>query len=246
MTPTSKNKIGTWWTRPPIKFLTKTIVILLLIVPLAIAAVPGYLRGGEWLWSDLPTLSNRSQMRSLLETGIVFPEWETAIQKEIRIGGKQWSAQAITNQNLSAPVILLLAPQTYYTNKPYVEWTDIQGLEKWKTDSHRQLEFMTQTTAGETKVTARFFRAWNKQTFAIVQWYAFPNGGDPSVSSWFWRDQIAQLKGQRIPWIAVCLKIPLNPLDDLDEIEALAVSLSQHIQNSLQENTFNVSAQQTN
>ena len=246
MTPTSKNKVGTGWKKPPIKFLTKIVVLLLLVIPLAIAAVPGYLQGGEWLWSDLPTLSNRGQMKSLLETGITFPEWETTVQKQIRIGGKNWSAQAITAQSKPSPVIILLAPQTYYTNKPYVEWTDLQGLEKWKTDSYRQLEFMTKTTAGANKVTARFFRAWNTQTFAVVQWYAFPNGGHPSSSNWFWRDQVAQLKGQRIPWVAVCLKIPLNPLDDLEEVETLAVSLSQHIQNSLQENTFNVSAQQTN
>lgn len=243
--PITKNKIGTRRSNPA-QFLRNIVIVLLLVIPIAIAAVPGYLQGGEWLWSDLPTLDNREQMRALLETGVSFPDRQTIKQKQIRIGGKTWSAQAISQDNSSSPILLLLAPQTYYTNKPYVEWTDIRGLEKWKTDSHRQLKFITNSSANSTEVTARFFRAWNKQTSAIVQWYSFPNGGHPSSSSWFWRDQVAQLKGKRVPWIAVCLKIPISPLDDLDEVENLATSLSQHIQSSLQENVFNVSAKQTN
>ena len=238
--PVIKNKIGAWWAASPTKFLTNTIVLLLLLITIAIATVPGYLQGGKWSWSDIPPLDNTKQMRSLLKTGVEFDDWQTITQKEIRIGGKKWSAQAIS-QGESSPVILLLAPQTYYTDKPYVEWTDIKGLEKWKTDSHRQLEFTVKTNYGQSQVKARFFRAWNKQTFAIVQWYAFPSGGNPSSANWFWRDQIAQLKQKRVPWIAVCLKIPLNPLDDLDEAEPLAISLAQQVQGSLQENTFHVS-----
>lgn len=241
--PVTKNKIGAW--ASPAKFLTSIIVILLLIITIAIAAIPGYWQGGTWNWSDLPPLTNSRQLRSLLTTGVELDGWQTIKQKEIRIGGNRWSAQAISREE-SSPVIVLLAPQTYYTNKPYVEWTDIQGLEKWKTDSHRQLEFTVNSNSGSSQVTARFFRAWNKQTFAIVQWYAFPNGGNPSSINWFWRDSVAQLKQKRIPWIAVCLKIPLNPLDDLDSVETKAVSLAQQVQNSLQENTFNVSARKNN
>lgn len=229
----------------PTKFLTGIIVMLLLIVTIAIAAVPGYWQGGKWAWSDLPPLTNSRQLRSLLKTGVELDGWQTLQQQEIRIGGNKWSAQAIS-QRESSPVVILVAPQTYYTNKPYVEWTDLQGLEKWKTDSHRQLEFTVDSDGNNNQVTTRFFRAWNRQTFAIVQWYAFPNGGHPSSINWFWRDRVAQLKQQRIPWIAVCLKIPLNPLDDIDSVESLAVSLAQQVQNSLQENTFNVSARKNN
>lgn len=244
MTPPSVTKSKKAWTFPT-KFLTSIIVILLLIVTIAIAAVPGYWQGGKWSWSDLPPLTNSRQLRSLLKTGVELDGWQTIKQQEIRIGGNKWSAQAIS-QGESSSVVVLLAPQTYYTNKPYVEWTDIQGLEKWKTDSHRQLEFTVDSDRGSNQVTARFFRAWNKQTFAIVQWYAFPNGGHPSSINWFWRDSIAQLQQQRIPWIAACLKIPLNPLDDIDSIEPKAVSLAQKVQNSLQENTFNVSDRKNN
>ena len=240
--PIAKNKTGKWQKKSPTKLITNLIVLLLLIGTIAIAAVPGYWQGGKWSWSELPRLSNPRQMRSLLTTGIEFSDWQTVTQKQIRIGGNKWSAQAIT-QGKAAPAIVLLAPQTYYTNKPYVEWTDLQGLEKWKTDSHTQLEF---TARDNSQVKARFFRAWNQQTFAIVQWYAFPNGGSPDSSNWFWRDQIAQLKRQRIPWIAVCLKIPLKPLDDLDSVATLATSLAQQVQNSLQENTFNVPLKQNN
>jgi cyanoexosortase B-associated protein len=242
--PVTKDKIGRSWASPT-KYLTSIIIILLLIGTIAIAAIPGYWQGGKWSWSDLPPLTNSRQLRSLLKTGVELDGWQTRLQREIRIGGNKWSAQAIS-QGESAPVVVLLAPQTYYTNKPYVEWTDIQGLEKWKTDSHHQLEFTVDSDAGSSQVTTRFFRAWNKQTFAVVQWYAFPNGGHPSSINWFWRDSLAQLQQQRIPWIAVCLKIPLNPLDDIDSVESLAVSLAQQVQNSLQENTFNVSARKNN
>ena len=241
--PVTKNQIGSW--ASPTKYLTSIIIIILLIGTIAIAAIPGYWQGGKWTWSDLPPLTNSRQLRSLLKTGVELDGWQTLQQREIRIGGNKWSAQAIS-QGESSPVIILVAPQTYYTNKPYVEWTDIQGLEKWKTDSHRQLQFAVNSDAGSSQVTTRFFRAWNKQTFAVVQWYAFPNGGNPSPINWFWRDSIAQLKQQRIPWIAVSLEIPLNPLDDIDSVETKAVSLAQQVQNSLQENTFNVSARKNN
>lgn len=247
MTPPSitKNQVGALWKTSPTKFLTKAVVVLLLIITVAIAAIPGYLQGGQWTWSRLPPIENTQQMRSLLKTGVELTDWQTIKQREVRIGGKKWSAQAITQGN-SSSVLVLLAPQTFYKDKPYVEWTDIQGLEKWKTDSHRELEFTVDGNSPKSKVKARFFRAWNQQTFAIVQWYAFPNGGNHSTTNWFWRDQIAQLSQKRVPWIAVCLKIPLNPLDDLDSVEALATSLSQQVQGSLQENTFNVAVKKNN
>ena len=239
--PISKNKKGVLWKTSPTKFFTRVIVVLLLIAAIAIAAIPGYLRGGIWKWSELPPIENTRQMRELLTTGIQFDNWQTVVQKQIRIGGKKWSAQAIT-RGKSSPVIILLAPQTYYKDRPYVEWTDIQGLEKWKTDSHRHLKFTTDTS--EAEVNARFFRAWNKQTFAIVQWYAFPNGGSFSTENWFWRDTIAQLRQERVPWIAVCLKIPLKPLDDLESVETQAISLGKQVQDSLQKNVFYVSTRQ--
>lgn len=243
--PIIKNQIGAWWTASPTKFLTKIIILLLLTITVAIASIPGYWQGGKWAWSDLPPMTNTQQMKSLLKTGVELTNWQTIKHKEIRIGGKKWSVQAISQQE-SSPVLVLLAPQTYYTNKPYVEWTDLQGLEKWKTDSHSELEFRANNNLSNSKVKARFFRAWNQQTFAIVQWYAFPDGGSPSSSDWFWRDQIAQLKQKRVPWIAVCLKIPLKPLEDLDSVATLATSLAQQVQGSLEENTFNVSVKQNN
>ena len=67
----------------------------------------------------------------------------------------------------------------------------------------------------------------------MVQWYAFPSGGGYSNFSWFWRDQIAQLHQSRVPWIAVCLKIPIEPLANLDEVQPLAESLARQIQANL-------------
>lgn len=219
-----------------------SMLIGLLLIAVVFAAAPGYLEGGKWSWSELPGLENTRQMRSLLKTGVELKGWQTIQQKEIRLGGKKWSIQAVAqdSKNASAPALVLLAPQTYYKDRPYVEWTDIQGLEKWKTDSRQQLLFNT-SDSQSSQIEARFFRAWNRQTFAVVQWYAFPDGGHSSSLNWFWRDLAAQLKGKRVPWIAVCLKIPLNPLDDLESVRDVATTLAQQIQTSLQQNTFYVS-----
>jgi cyanoexosortase B-associated protein len=132
---------------------------------------------------------------------------------------------------------LMLMPQNYYKNHPNVEWVDLQGIEKWKTDSHKTLKFAA-AEGSQQQVKARFFRAWNKQTVAVMQWYAWPQGGHYASGHWFWADQMAQLKRQRVPWIAVSLKIPIEPLSDVKEIEALTLSLAQNIQNTLNREIF--------
>ncbi len=106
-------------------------------------------------------------------------------------------------------------------------------------DSQRDLKFTIDNNSQTADVTARFFRAWNdKQTIAVVQWYARPDGGNFNPSSWFWADQIAQLKDRRVPWIAVCLKIPIEPLGDLNKVEAEIKAISTQVQESLMKTAF--------
>ena len=212
-------------------------IILLLIILIAIGAVPSYLKA-KWAWTDLPQVQQINQIRNLRETGLEIPGWQTILQKEITIGDKQWSGQILQKPG-AKKVTLLLMPQNYYRNQPSVEWMDINGVERWQTDSYSKLKFKANTEQKSVVVTARFFRAWNqRQTFAVVQWYAIPQGGTASNAQWFWRDLMAQLHRTRVPWIAVCLKIEMEPLGDLAKTKNLAMSLAKIVQTRLMQTAF--------
>ncbi len=234
---TDSKKIS-WLGSSKRQIITRIVLIALLLITITLGALPGYWQGGNWRWSDLPKITNLKQMRSLRASGINLDNWQTTEQEEVRIGGHKWSAQFI-KQEESKPILLLLLPQTYYLNKPYVEWIDIDGLERWKTDSYNDLTVKLES--GDI-VKARFFRAWNRrQTFAVVQWYAFPNGGHYSHNIWFLGDQLAQLGDRRLPWIAVNIRIPIEPLGDKDQALPQVKSLIIAIQTHLKENIFDAS-----
>ncbi len=220
------------------QIILRAIAIVLLLITIILGALPGYLQGGNWQWSDLPKIVNVKQMRSLQTSGMNFDSWQTQARQEIRLGGNKWSVQSI-QQGKSKPTVLFLLPQTYYLDKPYVEWLDINGLERWKTDSYRNLKVKLESG---NMVKARFFRAWNRrQTFAVVQWYAFPNGGHYSPTMWFLGDQFAQLRDRRLPWVAVCFKVPIEPLGEKEKALSQVQSLVRAIQTNLENNVFDVS-----
>ena len=220
---------------PGMGWIIQIILILLLLISIFVSTIPGYLSGGKWQWQQLPKVPHLSAVKSVLGQGLELPNWTIVEHQKVRISGKNWSVQVMrSNQPQSKPVMLLLSPQNYYLDKPGVEWMDLNGLERWKTDSASQLNFTLAKGDNPIAVKTRWFRAWNRQqTFAVVQWYAFPSGGGYSNFSWFWRDQLAQLRQSRVPWIAVSLKIPIEPLADLDEIKPLAKSLAKQIQDHL-------------
>ena len=212
--------------------LFQIILILLLLISIFVGAMPGYLAGGQWRWSQLPKVPHLRAVKSVLD-GLELPNWTITQHQQVRIGGQTWSVQVMGSERseISKPLMLLLRPQNYYLDQPGVEWMDLNGLEQWKTDSEGQLNFTLSEGSDRRSIKTRFFRAWNRQqTFAVVQWYAFPSGGGYSNFSWFWRDQIAQLRRSRVPWIAACLKIPIEPLANLDEVQPLAESLAREIQ----------------
>ncbi len=214
----------------------RAVLILLLLISIFVGAMPGYLSGGQWQWSKLPKVPHLTAVKSVLNSGLELPNWTTIKHQTARIGGKKWSVQLMGSQkaDIELPVMLMLLPQNYYLDKPGVEWMDLNGLERWKTDSFGQLNFTLAEDSHSIAVKARLFRAWNRQqTFAVVQWYGYPFGGGYSNWSWFWRDQIAQLHHSRVPWIAVSLKIPIKPLEDLDRVQPLAESLARQIQQHL-------------
>lgn len=209
-------------------------LILSLSILIIVGALPGYWQGGNWSWSNIPRTANLQPIRGILSTGLVLPDWQIIDKQQLQIGGHKWLGQIIKQED-SKPIMLLLKPQTYYRNKPEVEWMDINGLERWKTDSSSQMNFTVNQDQDSFPITARFFRAWNqKQTFAVVQWYAFPHGGHYAPNNWFWRDLLAQLKGNRVSWVAVCLRIPINPLGELKDAQPFAQSLAEKVQARLQ------------
>jgi cyanoexosortase B-associated protein len=226
---------------------------LLLIFVVGLGAIPGYL-SGKWSWTDVPQITHIEQLVKLRETELKIAGWKTLQQQEVLISGNQWSLQII-NQEPSTQAALLLLPQDYYKNKPAVEWTDLQLLGHWQTSHNQNLKFTSQNSDGKlSQVNARLFRSsmppvWKSlrnrntgkkenQTFIVVEWYAWPGGGSFSAGDWFWQDQWAQLHQGRLPWVAVCLQIPIDPFSDLKDSEPLAKSLAQQVQSSLETQIF--------
>lgn len=223
----------------------RLVVLGFLLILAGVGAIPGYWTG-NWSWAELPPVANIKQITALRQTGLEVPGWKTLKQKIVKIGSHEWSIQVIKQDN-SKPVVVLLRPQSDRESLPEVEWVDINGFEKWKTDSYTKIRFAVETspldkpalsskpmkkTAAE--VEARFFRAWNqRQTIGVLQWYAWPEGGHPASSRWFWLDQLAQLRRERVPWVAVCLQIPMEPLGDVEASRPLAESLGKIVQTAL-------------
>jgi cyanoexosortase B-associated protein len=217
------------------RIIPRIAVVCFLSILIAIGAVPGYLTG-NWLWKQPPPVANLNQLRNLRQTGLTLPDSKTVEQKIGIVGGHKWSIQVI-ERDYPKPIRLLLLPQTDNKSQPQVEWVDMEGSERWKTDSYGKIQFEvkpSKLTAQDAKVETRFFRAWNqRQTFAVLQWYAWPSGGHPAPSRWFWIDQLAQLHRDRVPWVAVCLQIPIEPLGDLEAARPLAESLAKMVQTAL-------------
>ncbi|MDB9313060.1 cyanoexosortase B system-associated protein [Spirulina sp. CS-785/01] len=223
----------------------KLVVILVLLVLFLLGAIPSYL--GE-SWQKLPPVDNLGQIRQIREEGIPIPEWETADQVVGRIGGHQWSIQNLTHPD-QRPALLFLLPQNGPKTQPYVEWVDIDGFFKWNIDTRETLEFTVETQDQTAPVQARYFLARDpenpvfarRQTVVVVQWYAWDTGGHHSSLQWFIRDQKAQLRDERVPWVAVCLRIPIDPSSTLEEAKPLATELAKFVQTSLMKNVFTAS-----
>ncbi|AFZ10357.1 hypothetical protein Osc7112_6175 [Oscillatoria nigro-viridis PCC 7112] len=221
--------------------LSKIMVLVFLLVLVGAVAIPGYATG-RWPWTNQPTLANIKQLKSLHQNGIKIPGWQViAVQNNVQIGAHRWLVEEIKNDRTIA--ILLLLPQNYPKNQPQVEWLDIDGFHRWQTDSHRTLRFTVKLAPipGQPppNVEARFFRSWTpQQTFAVVQWYAWPNGGSPATSRWFWEDSIARLSNRRASWVAVSIILPIQPQGDIKIAQPLLESLAESVQAKLITETF--------
>lgn len=219
------------------------VLVGFLLVMVAIGAIPGYLKG-SWEWRSPPKVVALKELRQVRKTGLTLDRWETLEQMEINLGGHRWSYQKLQG-DWEEPVILLFLIQNSDLDQPRVEWIDVNGFvqqifSSWKTDSHQIKTWNVNTDSNQVvKVRSRFFRGWNPvQTYALVQWYAWPTGGDPAPVNWFMADRLAQTKGDRAPWMAISLLIPMEHLGDLEEVEEISQSLVQTIQTTLMETVF--------
>ena len=221
--------------------LSRIVVLMFLMVLVGAVAIPGY-GTGRWSWTHPPTVANLKQLRSLREYGMTLPGWQVLrIQNNVQIGGHRWLVEEIKNDQTIA--ILLLMPQNDPKKQPQVEWLDIDGFHRWQTDSHRTLRFTVKLAPTSDKpwptVEARFFRSWTpEQTFAVLQWYALPNGGSPVTGRWFWEDSIARLSNRRASWVAVSIIVPIQSQGDIMIVEPLLASLGRTVQAQLMAEIF--------
>ena len=219
------------------RILQITLLIFLSIL-LAVGTVPGYL-AGKWQWQNPPAVKVLGALKQIRKLGIEIPGWRTTEQKSMILGEHPWSIQTIESETKNATTqdtaTVFLFTQNGPRDQPQVEWSDLDGVQRWKRDSESRQNF----TANQVPVTARLFRAWNsKRTYAVMQWYAWSEGGHPEPSHWFFADRLAQFQGKRQPWIAVSILLPMEPLDDLNKYRDKITALAQPIESRLLETTL--------
>ena len=219
------------------RILQITLLIFLSIL-LAVGTVPGYL-AGKWQWQNPPAVKVLGELKQIRKQGIEIPGWRTTEQKSMILGEHPWSIQNIESETKDTAIkdtaTIFLFTQNGPRDQPQVEWSDLNGVQRWKRDSESQQNF----TANQVPVTARLFRAWNsKRTYAVMQWYAWSEGGHPEPSHWFFADRLAQFQGKRQPWIAVSILLPMEPLDDLNKYRDKITALAQPIESRLLETTL--------
>jgi cyanoexosortase B-associated protein len=214
------------------------VTLILLILLLVMGTLPGYM-SGKWQWQKLPEVSNIKELRKISKKGLIIPGWQIVEQKQAEVGEGKWSRQIIQKDGSEKQAILLLLPQVDVKNHPQIEWTEMNSFWHWDISQFKTVEFPVKPISksqgsSNSKVTARFFRGVTKQsTFAVLQWYAWSNTGDPSPFNWFVADQRSQLQRKRTAWVAVNLMIPMEPLGKADKYFADAKSLAETVQEQL-------------
>jgi len=215
---------------------------LVLLGAIAVAAVPGYIAGGSWRWQQEASPKQLKALRQLPKTGIPIPGWQTREVSQRSLGGEQWLWQPIERQRPQTGqrdrAVLLLMPMKRGRDRPQVEWSALDS-GNWlgnglQTDSEQILTIRVPNLA---PFRVRLLRLWTaqNQTYFLVSWYAWPDGGDPAPSQWFWRDRLAQWQHQHTPWAAASILMPADkPLDELDEsYRARVTDLAAQVQTAL-------------
>lgn len=214
-------------------------LVVVLAGLVVIVALPNYL-SGQWPWSaDLPVPQLKA-IRQLDQTPLSLDGWEIALHETVKMGGSNWVLTeyrtAGSDGGAAQSFGLLLKPQKSADQQPEVEWVDLQGTQGWRVND---LQTVRVTTAEQTDqpmaVSARYFRGLNENsTLAVMQWYAWPTGGHFAPGRWFWADQGRQWQQRaRMPWVAVCILLPIEPVGDIrphtDEMVAIAQAVQENL-----------------
>ena len=211
------------------------IALVLLLLLLAGGALPQYW-SGQWTMSTVPKVKGLKRLQGLTQNGLTIPGWETQQQEQVQLGGRQWSQQVLVQADSgtnSTEAIVWLRSQVGHGDRPQVEWTDLRGEYRWREDSVSTLPLPFES------IEARWFRAvWETQqgqilTFAVLEWYAWPGGGHWSTNNWFWEDWKARWQGDRTPWIALALLVPMEPLGELEATRSQVMALAEDMNQAL-------------
>ncbi|HTL88606.1 MAG TPA: cyanoexosortase B system-associated protein [Leptolyngbya sp.] len=208
--------------------LPKLVLLLVLSSFVCFGALPGYLSGGlfgkQWRWTAPPKVEVLDNLSALKKNGIEIPGWQTIDKAPTPLGDHTWMRQEIQNSTQKATVLFF--PQARSIDQPQVEWADLDGSQGWKTDSQHQVQI--------NPITVEFLRAWTpKQTYAVMRWYAWANGGNPAPVHWFISDRIAQWQNRRAAWVAVTVILPIEPLAEIEPHHSTLESLVQTVQSTL-------------
>ncbi|WP_159786887.1 cyanoexosortase B system-associated protein [Sodalinema gerasimenkoae] len=230
--------------------------IALCLILLLVGAIPRYLQGSPPIdpIPDAPIAS----LQTLRDQGLTLDNWTSVDLQNIQLGPNRWVMQTLSWDGPEPPegqtdrATLLMSPQRVQTGtsaQPQMEWIDVRGLgraqgERWTEDQHQQLRFTVTPESGRsTEIQARYFRGrTERRSFAIVQWYAWENGGNPSLVRWFWRDRMARLQNRRLPWVAVSLIVPIEHLSQVDDASPFLETFAQQVHTALLEQGFNTTS----
>jgi len=228
--------------------LTHITAILLLIVLLVVGAIPGYFTG-KWQWQSPPSVVSLPKLKQVRQMGLSLPGWQTLSHNSPEIGEHKWLLQNIKQADSDIKVTLMLLPQNGPRDRPEVEWTDIDNWANsqwgvWQKSTYRIAEFIVKQPAkkyskDQLKIESRFFRSTTQlHSYAVLQWYATPTAGVTTPWEWFVADQIAQWQHQRIPWVAVSILMPMEPLGEVEKYWKLMHSLGEAVQIKLTTEVF--------
>ncbi|MFH7245374.1 MAG: cyanoexosortase B system-associated protein [Spirulina sp.] len=201
----------------------------LLMMLVAMVMVPGYL-GGQWPWVVAPQLTSGdlAALHTLRDEGLEMPNWQHQQHQVVALNRQDWSVNEYTALDAAAPaqqMVVLLHPQPWHSNQPQVEWVDLAGMQNWRIERRKSLALGSD--ADPLPVRANLLQVRNdQQTFAVLQWYAWPGGGHPAPSHWFWVNQRSQLATHTLtPWVAVTVLVPIPPLADLGTYQSWMAEL---------------------
>ncbi len=235
--------------------------LVFMLVLLIVGAIPGYFKG-TWSWSDLPPVKTISQLKTIREEGLNLSQWKTLEHQQLNLRNHNWFVQTVEKENQTA-ILLILTQNYYkdHPQVEWMDIDGFQAWKTDAHRPVALDVYSTAETAPLVRIKTRFFRSltpatnnlltwlWSscssdqlcklyqqqrlRQTYAVMQWYAWPDGGSPAPRHWFYADRIAQLSNRRAPWVAVSLLIPIEPLGNIETVEATATSLAQDVQDAL-------------